>query len=51
MPDSTAQLTVSLLGWSDKIFLLKQKINKKCSLIVVTIRSITVVVSCIYVKY
>ena len=39
------------VGWSDQIFLSKIKINKKYSLIVVTIRSITVVVSCIYVKY
>ena len=43
--------TDSKVEWSDQIFLSKQKINKKCSLIVVTIRSITVVVSCIYVKY
>ena len=41
----------TIVGWSDQIFLTKQKINKKCSLVVVTIRSITVVVSCIYVKY
>ena len=42
---------IALVGWSDQFFLSKKKLNKKCSLIVVTIRSITVVVSCICVKY
>ena len=46
-----ASAASTYVGWSDQIFLTKQKINKTCSLIVVTIRSITVVVSCIYVKY